>query len=496
MNMNTSLRVAMVMLLGTTMQGAVAYSPTNPVKIASETGSFDTITGPLVIDIPVIASREIAADTTVPPSSQPYYVVITLTGGAQFKTIAGLTLNCGYTANTTVAAITDAPAAVAGGSVAGFRLSSGSLTANVVPCSLSIPDLTLTSGVKDYGIKVEARHFDTYTPASATVSGTLISFVQGMQASVTPGSVTVDVSSPSLSKKFVVTGSVTGHSTTITAVALLGVIRYEPVAGVVTPGIAAAPVAGTYLDTFTLTVSGEPLAAVQQTAASGVASAGVFLSNSASSCETSGAGSLRVASGTQVSFTGVAATATVCVCMIGNDTSTINRGVVGFTISSVKAKTTIYTNATPNLDMVDTTLVKVVKNGTSLKVLNIPAPDSPYDSPAIRFYNMGTTTGRITGTLYGQGDANNVGGGEVLGAPNTILVESLAPNTVKLIPSAEIGKLFGKTTWAGRAWLQIESEIKGLRVQALIRTNVGGQAVLTNMSDRVMLDGETYQRTE
>ena len=385
---------------------------------------------------------------------------------------------------------------MAGGSVAGFRLSSGSLTANVVPCSLSIPDLTLTSGVKDYGIKVEARHFDTYTPASATVSGTLISFVQGMQASVTPGSVTVDVSSPSLSKKFVVTGSVTGHSTTTTVVAMLGVIRYEPVAGVVTPGIAAAPVAGTYLDTFTLTVSGEPLAAVQQTAASGVASAGVFLSNSASSCETSGAGSLRVASGTQVSFTGVAAAAAVSVCMIGNDTSTINRGVVGFTISSVKAKTTIYTNATPNLDMVDTTLVKVVKNGTSLKVLNIPAPDSPNDSPAIRFYNMGTTTGRITGTLYGQGDANNVGGGEVLGAPNTILVESLAPNTVKLIPSAEIGKLFGKTTWAGRAWLQIESEIKGLRVQALIRTNVGGQAVLTNMSDRVMLDGETYQRTE
>jgi hypothetical protein len=495
MNMNTSLRVAMVMLLGTTMQGAVAYSPTNPVKIASETGSFDTI-GAFNVDIPVIASREIVPDTTTPAlSSQPYYVVITLTGGAQFKTITGLALNCGYIAATTIPAATDAPAAVAGGSVAGFRLSSGSLTANVVPCSLSIPALTLTSGVKDYGIKVEARHFDTYTPASATVSGTLISFVQGMQASVTPGSVTVDVSSPSLSKKFVVTGSVTGHSTTTTAVALLGVIRYEPVAGVVTPAM-AAPTAGTYLNTFTLIVSGEPLAAVQQTAASGVASAGVFLSNSASSCETSGAGSLRVASGTQVSFTGVAATATVCVCMIGNDTSTINRGVVGFTISSVKAETTTYTNATPNLDMVDTTLVEVVKNGTSLKVLNIPAPDSPYDSPAIRFYNMGTTTGRITGTLYGQGDTNNVGGGEVLGAPNTILVESLAPNTVKLIPSAEIGKLFGKTTWAGRAWLQIESEIKGLRVQALIRTNVGGQAVLTNMSDRVMLDGETYQRTE
>jgi len=255
-----------------------------------------------------------------------------------------------------------------------------------------------------------------------------------------------------------------------------------------------------YLKSFTLTVSGAPLNAVQQTATtSALVSAGIFLSTNA--CETSAAtpaGSPRNPTSGKITFVGVvptlaATTMTWSVCMVANNVNAIERGQVGFTIGPIVGQVA---SDVPNLSVVDPTLTTVAKNGTSLRVLNIPAPDSPYDSPTIRLYNMGTTTGRVTGTLYGQGDSNNVGGGEVLGPPNTILVESLAPNAVKLIPSAEIGRLFGKTTWTGRAWMQIESEIKGLRVQALIRTNAGGQMVLTNMSDRVMLDGEKLERTE
>jgi len=191
MNMNTGLRVAVAMLLGTTMQGAIAvYSITSPIKIASETGDFTdqnigSVTGGF--EVPVINNRLIKADVANPPSSQPYYVVVTLTGGAKFQSAASLSLSCDYSANggaTTVAAVADSPVAKDGDTVAGFRLSSGRLSGNCV-LTFGNPAIKLTSGnAKEYGIKVDARHLDTYDPVSATVAGTLVTFTQGMQASV------------------------------------------------------------------------------------------------------------------------------------------------------------------------------------------------------------------------------------------------------------------------------------------------------------------------
>lgn len=410
MNMNTSLRVAVVMLLGTTMQQAAFANPsiTNPLKIALETGTFSSqeITGGLTFDIPVYKNREIKADTQNPPSSQPYYVVITLTEGAKFGNITGLKLTCGYTA-TTLDADPDAPAAVQGGTVAGFRLKNGSMTGS---CTLTFGStaLTLTSGIKDYGMKIDARHLDSYDPVSASESGTLVTFTQGMQASVVPGTVTIDVGGTPSSTKFVVGGTVSGFVTpAVTAVALLGSITYTNASEVKTVAN-TTPAAATFLSKFTLTVTGSPLAAVQQTAASGVASAGIYLSTD--KCTNSAAdGGLKYASGTQVSFIGLGAALLansngLGVCMIGNDTSIIDRGVVNYTISSVSPVGT----GVPNLDVVDTTLVKVGKNGTSLKVLNMPSPDYDVDQAFIRFYNMGTTTGKIIGTLYSQGDRKSV----------------------------------------------------------------------------------------
>jgi len=421
-----------------------------------------------------------------------------------------VSLACTYSGAVVANATVDSPPVTVRGNVATYRLAPGN-SAGVdalglltgATCTLNMPAVAdaiiLTSGVKDYGITVTAAWFDAYEKVSASVVGTLITFAQGAQASVEQGLVTVDVSSPSLSKNFMtLANNVSATDAGSPIVARLGNIKYAQTVGVNT--LAMLQVAtDSYLKSFTLTVSGAPLNAVQQTATtSALVSAGIFLSLDACEISASPAGSPRNPTSGKITFVGVvptpgATTMTWSVCMVANNVNAIERGQVGFTIGPIVGQAA---SDVPNLSVVDPTLTKVTKNGTSLKVLNIPSPDSPYDLPTIRFYNMGTTTGRITGTLYGQGDANNVGGGEVLGAPNTILVESLAPNTVKLIPSAEIGKLFGKTTWAGRAWLQIESEIKGLRVQALIRTNAGGQMVLTNMSDRVMLDGEKLERTE
>lgn len=517
MNMNTSLRVAVVMLLGTTMQGAFAASPTDPIKVASEVGSFtsvqglgdDTNTGGLSFDIPVMKNKLVKPKTTT--SDEPYYVNITLLNGAQFGSVP--TLSCIYSGTGAVDALVDSPPATVGGSVATFRLSPGATAGAPTEtdmlvsavCTLNFTDTAfiLTSGsTKDYGIRVTAAHFDAYEKVSASVVGKLVTFTQGVVASVQQGQVTVDVSSPSLSKEFVSAGWVAQNGDD-TRVAQLGTINLKASTDVKSLDGADVTI-GSFLGKYTLTLSGAPLAAAQETAGTGVAkSAGVYLSDDACDTDLGGATpTLQFASGTQVTFVDILPIATLSVCMIANNVNSVDRGLVGFTISGVVGNVVPGSlptlSSVPNLSIVDSTLVKVEKNGTSLKVLNIPPPDYTTDQAAVRFYNMGTTTGRVTGTLYGQGttDGSNTGGGLPLGSPNVTLIDSLAPNTVKVLTGPQIGALFGQTTWPGRAWLQVESEIKGLRVQALVRTiGVNGQ-VLTNMSDRIMLDGETLQRTE
>jgi len=523
MNTNTSLRIAVAVLLGTAIQGAFAYGPTDPIKIASESPDITSntlITGAITtgFDVPVISGKTIS-------STAPYFVVITLKDGASFGSAAGsMVLMCGYAnynGNSgvgtgksnigTVTALTDSPAAVLGGTVAAFKLQSGGSTGVTVTategsatnvttlgkltaskCTLSLPAdaIQLASGKKDYGISVVARHTDPSDGASATVNGTIVTFTQGMQLGVSAGSVTVDVTSPSLSKKFLISGSVltTTAGFTTTAAANLGVIRYTRVPNVLTMA-GVAPVNNTYLNTFTLTVSGSPLAAAQSTAAAGMNTGGIYLSDDL--CATSGV-QLKFSSGTQVSFATVDATlfdATngLSVCMIGNDVNLIDRGTVSFTIDNIAVN-----SGTPNLTSVDTTLVKVVKNGTSIKVLNIPSPDYSVDQAYTRLYNMGSIAGKVFGTLYNPGDASNAGAGAVMGTPNAVLVESLAPNAVAVLTPADLARIFGLPSWNGRAWMQIESEIKGLRVQALMRN--GPTGVLMNMGDRVIGDNECLSR--
>jgi len=502
MNTNTSLRMAVALLLSTAMHGTMAASLTDPIKIADEepdfTGTINagTTTG-FGIDVPVISGRRIASTT-------PYYVVITLKNGATFSTGAA-SLECNYAAANDVAAATDSPAAASGGTVAAFRLQSagnanGLLTANT--CKLKIAAnavngaLQLSSGKKDYGVVVTARHLDPADYASASQSGTLITFTQGMQVSVVQGFVTVDVTSPSVSKKFYAPA---GATNTKGFSAHLGQVKYGAVDGVVMmDGAPTDDIIDNSLGRYvqggvTLFVSGAPLMAVQQTSispASDSFTAGIFLGTDAKCNASAVGGALAYASGTQVSFTvslidyknldGI-----MNVCMQANGVSTIDRGTVSF------ALTPGATSLKPNMGIVDATLVKVVKNGTSLKVLNIPNPENLTDQAFIRFYNMTSNTGKVYGTLYGQN-------GAVLGKPNTLLIDNMAKDTVSVLSAVDLAtKLviskdpITQQSWPGRAWLQIESEIKGLRIQALVRSN-GPGGVLMNMSDRILTDDEKF----
>jgi hypothetical protein len=310
--------------------------------------------------------------------------------------------------------------------------------------------------------------------------------------------VVVNVVSPTLSKGFVNDGSINIVGVA-TAVANLGRIMYTPDASVRT--LAGTDVTyDSYLKTATLIVSGVPIAAaVSATSGSTTVTGGIYLSSTAtcSGAITIDANTLidpiadatptKQASGTQVSFNVAAtafagvATSGIHVCMLPNGITNIDRGTVSFQLS-VKTPDAI---GTPNLSAVDPTLVTVSKNGASIKVLNISYPQHPTDMTYIRLYNMGTTTGRVRGTLYDQN-------GAVLGTANSVLVDAIAPNVVSVLSSTTLATIMGVSTWPGKAWLQIEGEVQGLRVQAIAATAFGS----IDVGSRVKADGEQLCRSE
>jgi len=516
MNTNKILSVATMLMLGTAMQVSVAEGMTSPYKIGLESadvgssGTFAIGDTTKSFTVPVISGR-IIENTT------PYFVIVTLTGGAKFGGTK-VALECGYSAtvdigNAAGVAEVDSPAAATSGAIASFKLQSANGNGALTGCQLTWAadsGIHLTSGNKDYGISVTNRHMDNSDPVSATKPGNIVTFTQAAQASISAGSVTIDVVSPSLSKTFLEAGSVVAAADAGQAdnVANLGVIRYTPATDVY--DLAGAAVArDTYLKDATLVVSGSVVAgAVSASSGSTTVTGFIYLSSTASCSANAAKGAIDTtdttlvanASGNQVSFVVSAAdfkgsdTSGLKVCMLPNGIATLEKGSVSFTLT-VKSPTN--TGDKPNLTITDTILTTVVKNGTSVKVLNIPPPDYTTDVAYVRFYNMGSVAGKIYGTLYSQGktDGTNEGGGTPIGTPNTLLIDSLAPGQVIALSGPAIGSKFGATTWPGRAWLQVESEVKGLRVQALVRSG-GAGGTLTNMSDRVMADGEKFQRNE
>lgn len=120
------------------------------------------------------------------------------------------------------------------------------------------------------------------------------------------------------------------------------------------------------------------------------------------------------------------------------------------------------------------TVGTIVRNGASTIALNLPDQTNT-DQGFVRISNMGTGTGKITGTLFAQD-------GTQLGAADVTLVASAAAKSTTVFSSADLATAFGVTGWAGRAKLVIIGEFPAgqLRVQNLVRAsngtlvNVGG----------------------
>jgi hypothetical protein len=155
------------------------------------------------------------------------------------------------------------------------------------------------------------------------------------------------------------------------------------------------------------------------------------------------------------------------VCLVGDGIKTMVPGYVGLTVNvtSPGGKVTELA-ASPDF-------VEVQRNGTVVRVLNVPGKSSDPYQVNVRMFNVSNSEiGNIKGTLYG------IDGKEI--ATDILLADKLASNNMKLLKSADLVKLAGKE-WEGRAWLLIQAPVSSdsFRVQVLMKNPTGELANLS-----------------
>lgn len=523
MKTNYALRMAVFCLLGTAAHGTMAATKWGtPATFASETGTITAGTALTIGDvtnIPIITSKNILNTTF-------YYVKLTLTGGATFKsdvdgtTVTTEKLICDYDGN---GAFNDAVDSVPLVQVPGqnksevtYQLSSGTLVAGAT-CKLEGLAVYLNSGQKEYGLQAFVNYNTVEGSTTSTNSMSLVTFAQALSVKAETvngnGKVTVDVRSPSLGKGFA-----NGVAADYTAVMPIGKISYANASNVNTLlGAAAKP--SDYLSKFSVTVSGLPVAAAAEIAGQ-VRSGALFLGvdedctgyfSGATPTDVSfpldATKAIAVDSGSVTLDIAVAASLDLLntpasypvICMVANGLTSLPKGTVKFSVVS-----TPISGMTPNTTTVSNELSTFVKNGASIKVLNIPGPTNATDAAFIRIYNMSDAEATVYGTLYNQGVTDTTGvdtnGGTVLGTENMVLGKVPARGVLVISPAPANSSTINLATlagasWEGKAWMQVESDVQQLRIQALIRTG-GMGGVTVNASDRVKADGECIVRSD
>ncbi len=130
---------------------------------------------------------------------------------------------------------------------------------------------------------------------------------------------------------------------------------------------------------------------------------------------------------------------------------------------------------TTTTDMtIDSTLLRIKKDGTICQVYNVPN-SAASDILSIRVTNDSSSAGKLTATLYDmEGTAVIAAGTELFGG------EEIQSLETKRITAADLETLAG-AAWTGRARLVISSTLPKLEVLPLLRQNVPG-APLTNQS--------------
>jgi len=515
MKTNYALRIAVACLLGGIAPSAFADVEWAgaPATFATEEGTVgaaQSLTIGNLSKIPIIGGKTIIGGSVF------YYVKLTLTGGATFESDVDNAdkLQCYYDGTTLGPAV--------GINVPGkdkdqvtYLLNAGTLGSNPT-CTLPELKIKINSGQKEYGLQAYVNVNTLEGSQNQTNSMSLATFAQALSiktTQVTDNKVTVDVRSPSLSKGFAANGGAANY----TALTTIGAISYANGSSVkrLLDGQNATPL--DYISKLSITVSGLPLAAASE-ASGQVRSGYAYLGRMVGTdpCANGYSSNAAVAAADFVTVSGGSVTLEITdptgtnlnllngtpayVCIKTNGATTLPKGTVKYSVVA-----TAQGGKQPNTVATNNELATFVKNGASIKVLNIPGPLNAVDSSFIRIYNMSDAEATVYGTMYDQGKTDattgiDTGGGTILGTESMVLGKIPAKGTLVLSPNPQnsstvnLKTLVGKD-WDGKAWMQIESDVRQLRVQALIRTG-GAGGVTVNVSERVKADGEFLFRSD
>ena len=134
--------------------------------------------------------------------------------------------------------------------------------------------------------------------------------------------------------------------------------------------------------------------------------------------------------------------------------------------------TTLPTNGLAILNTVRSAALSNMSCVANRFALVIPPPGNS-DTAYIRFYNIGSSTGAIRGTLR---DEN----GNTLGGANQILVSALGAKSVAVLDASQIKTMVGAPIWSGKAWLDASADFgSNLKIMNTVRDASG---TLNNMS--------------
>jgi len=498
------LRAAVVAALGITLAspqlaiaGVVGVIETGkPIKFASELVNESTTAEEFLfsasytfgVDISAMAGRNIS-------ETAPVEIRLTLTNGATFSTPpTAAKFKCDYGNGEQAASNVLA----AGERTATFKLANGTIASTTPQCRLADGKIKLSNGQQDYTIVVSGYLKNGEESVSINTAGAFVTFGQACVMSVEQGAVTIDVGNPSLSKKFI---SNLDNTKKVIQTALLGTFSYQAKSDATAHNIAASlspsqvgKQCGTIVDTITITLSGTPLV-------SGMTA--WVQDKSTTPCAATDGGVSALVVGSSVTFKGVdydagaTTTTALSICYNVDGGTRIEKGKISYDLSKSDVAQAIG-NITITGDSVLTTFYK---NGTSVKVLNIPEPGDVKDKVNIRIYNFGDTTAAVFGSLYADIDGDGVATLVTVNKATAIKIADVPAKGVTVVQSTAMGTLYSLPTmpnstavWKGRAWMQVEGDSQNIRVQALIRSG-GAAGALFNMSDRVLEDGGSFCRS-
>ncbi len=311
-------------------------------------------------------------------------------------------------------------------------------------------------------MNVEVTYQDVFASVTKTSTVPLIKFVTAYAATIAApkNSVTIDVATES--KKF----TLDGGSVTILSGGTIKVAATVTNLRNATGGVISAS------DLFTsasLTIEGDPASTLGSITFAQVDNCGTVFTTPKGTpavASSGGGGSITVslpfaAAGGDAYDAMVSGSTALAVCLNADGTKIMSPGQLTVTINGISPGGSIF-------EIGKGDLVSVGRNGTVVRVLNIPST-STTDRAFIRFYNTSSQSVVVTGTLYGQD-------GKVIGTNGAKLIDPLLPNDVKVLDAAALmTKVATTTAWTGRAWLMIQAPINSelFKVQSLVRAPNG-----------------------